>query len=139
MEYLYDNQGKLVQATKDGTETETYIYGYNNQYVIGEVQNASFQSVSSILSSSFIQKISEADSISAADWNKLFTLKKLLPQSLVTFSQYSPLIGITKINYPNGTGWGFEYDKFGRLQKKCQISSDGVKRPVEEYEYNYKQ
>jgi len=43
--YKYDNKGNITNITKKGSQTLSYIWGYNNQYVVGSISNANTNEV----------------------------------------------------------------------------------------------
>lgn len=138
MSYLYNSRGQLVQAQKDDNEVESYLYGYNNQYIIGEIENASYSKIKSVLGDSFINNIAKAtlpDSYAKELLNKLAGMNK----TLVNIYFYKPLVGLQKVISPDGSGILYNYDAFGRLSGKSFLE-DNFSSPqsLEKYLYHYK-
>ena len=131
---LYNNLGQVVQTTKDGKETETYVYGYNNLYIIGVIQNATLSEVGTYLPS--ITDIANRPT-PLAYWDSLLTLQQSLSNTQVYLYQYEPLIGICTEVKPNGLTLKYLHDGFGRLVKK-EILRNGKTEKIESYQYKYK-
>lgn len=138
MSYLYNTRGQLIQAQKDNNEVESYLYGYNNQYIIGEIENASFSNIKSVLGESLINEVANA---SSPDTYAKQLLSKLtgMNNTLANFYFYKPLVGVQKVISPDGSGILYNYDDFGRLSGKSFLE-DNFSSPqsLEKYMYHYK-
>lgn len=141
MNYKYNALGEMVEACKDNDEVETYLYGYNNQYLIAEIQNATYNQVQNILTETKIKNIGKSMFFDRA----LYDLYSSLKDATVKLYQYKPLIGVTNIISPNSTVIRYNYDGFGRLSGKDYIdnysklnNSNLTFFPIEKYYYHYK-
>lgn len=109
--YEYDINRNLIQTqSRDGLIT-SYLWGYNYQYPIAEIKNATYAQVKTALGT-------DPETISASatpDMIKIDGLRKALPLSQITTYTYQPLIGITSKTDPRGVSTRYIYDKFGRL------------------------
>lgn len=133
--WLYNHLGQVVQETKDGKEMETYIYGYNNQLMVGVIQNASLGEISPCLPS--IKSIANSPT-PLAYWDELQALRQRLSNARVTLYKHEPLVGICTEVKPNGLATNYRYDGFGRLVEKS-ILRKGENEKTESYKYKYKQ
>jgi len=121
----YDSSGNLLQYhLEDGTPV-SYIYGYNDQFVIAKIENAPYTSVSSYASN--LKTLSNLDNDDCYDngncseKNLRDALNNLRSQSslsnaLISTYTYNPLIGVTSITDPRGRTHYYRYDTNNRLE-----------------------
>ena len=135
----YDNYGNIRQYTKkDGTDV-TIIWSYNHQLPIMEIVGSTYtevcnkaknvKNISSLENASFVSETTMS-SIHA-------TLRKDLPNALVTAYTYSPWHSVSQIIKPNGEKTVYSYDGYGRLQTVLDANLSNF-RPLQMYNYNYK-
>ena len=106
------------------------MWGYNNQYLIAVLKNASYSQIATVLSID-PQKIASEPS---PDMSVIDGLRAKLPNSLIATYTYSPLIGMTSSTDPRGITTFYEYDGFGRL--KSAKDKDG--KIIQNFSYHYK-
>lgn len=135
--YTYDDRGNLVQTVKDGQETETYLYGYNSQYPVAEIQGASYNAVSQQLGTAFVASLRQSPLMSDSQWAVLNALRTQLTNAFVITYRTCPLVGVTSVTDPAGHETRFRYDSLGRLSGKG-IMHNGAQELLEEYLYHYK-
>ena len=70
----------------------------------------------------------------AADMTTINNLRTQLPNALVTTYTYKPLVGVASMTDPRGVTTTYDYDTFNRLK----MVKDNNSKPVEGYEYHYK-
>lgn len=138
----YDDKGNLLEvAIKDGAST-VYIWGYNQNYPIAIIENATYSDVESFVSN--IQTKSDLDDDNCLDSencnetnlrNAMDSLRSSLINSMVTTYTYDPLIGVTSITNPRGETIYYEYDTLNRLE----FVKDAEGNILSKNEYNYKQ
>jgi YD repeat-containing protein len=121
------------------TDKIVYIWGYNYQYPVAQIENVTFEQVKTALGSQWqtiLNRIAEANTLSVLDSTLINNLRTNtnLKDAFITTYTYKPLVGILSAKDPRGMETKYDYDSFGRLIKK---SYDG--KVVEEYNYNYKQ
>ena len=134
--YLYDSHANRVQAIKDNKEKVTYLYGYNNQYVIAVIENAEYSAVNTALGNA-ATTIAAADQPTTAQWNSINGLRSSHPEWHVTTYKWQPLVGVISMTDPAGVETRYTYDGLGRLTRKSQVV-DNSETTIEEYEYHYK-
>ena len=135
--HSYDDKGNLVQTVKDGRETETYLYGYDSQYPVAEIQNATYESVRQQLGTDFLNSLRLSPVMSDTQWTTLNGLRTLLPNAFITTYRYKPLTGMTSVIDPAGQETRYSYDSFGRLASKGIMHGNNLEL-MEEYQYHYK-
>ena len=133
--HKYDSHGNPVHITQDGAKQVIYLWGYNSQYPIAEIVNATYSEVQTAVSNLFSTSIDALATQSIPNETKLTngSLQDALPQALVTTYTYKPLVGVWKMQNPRSVVSEYVYDNFGRLQ---QIKVGG--KVEKEYEYHYK-
>lgn len=132
LEYIkYDNNGRLLQAQKPNGMPISYIWGYNNEYPIARIENATYDEVESYIAN--IQAKSNLDDDHCLDNTScnekelriiLNALRVALPDAFITTYTYDPLVGITSQTDPNGKITYFEYDDFSRMQNVKDFNGD---------------
>lgn len=130
--HKYDLKGNPLHVSNN-TKNIVYLWGYNYQYLIAEIENATYAQVVQAISGGE-STIKSLASSSNPDITPVNSLRESLPNSLVTTFTYKPLVGIlTKIE-PNGTVIKYEYDAYGRL---IYIRDVYQNKMVQSFEYNY--
>jgi YD repeat-containing protein len=138
----YENQtayGKPQSITYNDADRIVYLWGYNYQYPIAEIKNATQAEVNAFMNSVF--GVTTTDALAALaipNETKLKdgSLHKALPNALVTTYTYKRLIGISTVTAPNGTITYYDYDPFGRL-KETYLMDGSTKKTLQTYTYNY--
>jgi YD repeat-containing protein len=133
----YTQYGKPQSMIYNDAEKVVYLWGYNYQYPIAEIKNATYSEVESAVQSIF--SVAGMDALSALatpNETKLKdgSLQKALSHALVTTYTYKPMVGILTSTDPRGVTTTGEYDPFGRLQ----TIKDENNKVLENYEYHYK-
>ncbi|WP_461639594.1 hypothetical protein [Labilibaculum euxinus] len=138
----YSDSGRTISIENISGISTTYLWGYNNQYPVAKIENATYSKVEAVVNVSNIQTLSNADNDhgirgSATNEEKLRVALDALRNiagAMVTTYTYDPLIGMTSQTDPNGITTYYEYDDFGRLQYVRDHDGNIVKL----YQYNYK-
>lgn len=105
-EYRNNNLVELQQP--DGTEV-SYIWGYDNRYIVAKVVGAKYSDFESLLGLSELSPLTGA--LSSAQELSLRNLSDVM----VTTYEYNPMIGVTKMTDERGYSMFYEYDDFHRL------------------------
>ena len=124
------------------TDTVTYLWGYNSQYPIAEIKNATYEQVKSALgySDAQIESVSAQSNPDVAGIDtKLRAYFKDNIYQVATYT-YKPLVGMLTMTDPQGATTYYDYDAFGRLKETYYYENNdkGKKRKVEMYDYHYK-
>jgi hypothetical protein len=133
----YDLYGNPVYITKDNIENMVYLWSYNGQYPIAQIENATFAEVETAVKSVFsVAGIDALSALATPNETKLQggSLQKALPNALVTTRSYRPLIGMASVTGSNGMLMKYYHDTFGRLFLVRDDNQNIIKR----YRYNYK-
>ena len=121
----YDEKGNIVSASKAYDIATTYIWGYNKTYPVAEVKNATYSEVNSVT-----PNISLLEFGNTTEQQRI---RSALPDALITFYTYKPLVGLTSQTDHNGITTYYEYDTFNRLYQILNQNNKVVK----EFKYNY--
>ncbi|MDD4991981.1 MAG: hypothetical protein PHR83_07100 [Paludibacter sp.] len=131
--YKYDSKSNITQITEKGIST-AYLWGYNYQYPIAEIKNATIDKVTSLLGGiSVVNNLALSNTITDENIATLNSLKSNLPTSQITIYTYKQLVGIVRKIDPNGVVTNYEYDNFNRL-KWITDTNDNL---MKEYQYHY--
>ena len=129
----YDKYDNITEVKSRTGESEVYIWGYNGQYVIARIVNATRSLIESYGIGSLDSFASGAEP-SEADWNKLNALRNSLPQCMVYTYKYEPMVGLIETTDPKGMTLYYEYDAKGRLT----IERDNNRNMIRSYRYTQK-
>ena len=110
----YDPKGKLLMYKKPDGILVSNLWGYNNQFLIAKVENASYPQV--IATGVNLMLINDLTTSNAIILTELKKIRDGLPQAMVTTYTYDPLIGVTSITDPRGETIYYHYDNFNRLE-----------------------
>lgn len=136
VEYLrYNSLGKPVEVTVDGHHI-IYLWGYQGQYPVAVIENATYQEVQSVISQTLQEEIASAIIPASTHWSILNNLRSRLPLALVKTYTYQPLVGMLSETDPAGQTVYYTYDVCGRLTEIYRMAS-GKKEMIETYEYEY--
>jgi hypothetical protein len=136
----YEN-GNITQYHIENGPTTSIIWGYNKQYPIAKIENATYSQVSGQVAN--LQSKSDLDvdrCLETETCNEnnlrsaLTTLRNSLPNAMVTTYTYDPLVGVTSITDPKGYTIYYEYDGLNRLK----FVKDGNGDLISETQYYYK-
>lgn len=132
--YSYDeNDGRITQFTGTGDNKISFLWGYNGQYPVARVENATYSQLKSCLTSTEITNIRNGSYSNATLLSTLNKIRSTLTNSLVKTYTYTPLWGMTSETDPTGVSKYYSYDNFGRL---ISIKNDDSNL-LDEYEYHY--
>lgn len=124
----YDKKGNPIHITIDDKEEITYLWGYNYQYIVAEIKNASMDEVMGIIGD--IDKFEEANT---PDASKLYQLRTQLKNALIRTFTFDPLVGKVSETNAKGVSTYFEYDQLNRLK----YTRDYLGNIMDGYLYNY--
>jgi len=130
----YDKFGNPQYITKDNADKVVYLWGYNYQYPIAKIENATYAEVTAKISETALETIAKKLAPSTTDFTTVNNLRTQLPNAMITTYTYKPSVGILTVTDPRGTIIIYTYDFFNRLQTIKDVN--GI--TVEDYEYHYK-
>lgn len=137
--YKYDERGKINEEIKDEKETTVCLYGYNGQYIIARIENATYADVVAKISGgeSTVRSVASTSCPSADQWSSIQNLRNSLPQARITTYAYNPLVGVSAIIDPARLMTCYDYDDLGRLVKTYLVNNNRSEF-LERYDYHYK-
>lgn len=139
----YDMNGNILSISKNDNINEVYIWSYNTNYPIAKIVNGNYSTIEGLLGGwmtvkdfSLKQQPTNAE-IQSFLAPLLDNTKEETKNILVTTYTYKPLVGMTSATDPRGVTTYYEYDDFNRL-KQTYIIEAGVKKILQDFQYNYK-
>lgn len=148
----YDSKGNILEIKPADGITTSYIWGYDNQYPIAKVINATYQDITNVLGTATLTQLNNGykqvvvspgppqviyKNIALTDAEirtMLMVLQTSLTNAQVSIFTYKPLVGITSTTDVKGRNTYYEYDEFNRL--KTEKDHNG--KILSENEYHYK-
>ncbi|GGF30337.1 hypothetical protein [Flavobacterium limi] len=140
----YDDHGNPTQITSKGKATTVYIWGYEKDYPISKIENATYTPGQPNTITAAQQALIDNAVTAATGENglvaetslrdKLQLLRTGFPDAMVSTFTYDPLIGITSMTDPKGYVMYYEYDAYGRLKQV----RDKENKILSANRYNYK-
>lgn len=134
----YDTRGNPLQYTPSDGVPVSYVWGYNNQYPVAEIRNATRSAVVAALGGSTAVNSfgNQAAPTETAVMDFLSPLRSAaaLKQAQVTTYTYRLLYGISSQTDASGRTVWYDYDGFGRLWR----TRDQFGNVIEDYKYNYR-
>lgn len=126
----YDTNGNIVSVQAANNITTIYIWGYNHNYLVAKIENATLNEVKAVLGNP-IPDLGEGGLLP----QQITDLRSSpsLTKALITTYAYVPLKGMISQTDPNGVMTYYEYDSFGRLK----LIKDKDHMIVKQYEYHY--
>ncbi|MFT4222487.1 RHS repeat domain-containing protein [Dysgonomonas sp.] len=138
----YDIKGNLKQMTTKDGKSSYYLWSYNGQYPIAEINNVSnlestesaikevFGNISNINTITDKPYLNYSDTVCLRNLRNHNNLKPFFINSYV----YKPLVGVTSITDQSGLTTTYNYDDAGRLISII----DGNNKTLSSYSYQYK-
>lgn len=108
----YDEYGNILHYTLNDASQTSYLWGYQGQYPIAEIKNATYEQVKAALGGATPESLSSAVD---PQMDLVNGLRTELPQSQVSTYTYLPLVGMQSATDPRGTITKYGYDWMGRL------------------------
>ncbi|WP_459210601.1 hypothetical protein [Aquimarina rhabdastrellae] len=138
----YDAKGNLLEyypiiaegATPaediKGTPTAV-IWGYNYQYPVAKIENATYAEAIALLEVSIAELQNLDGTVLLSELNKI---RERLPQAFISTYSYKPQVGVLKMVDPKGYTMHYSYDNLHRV-KEVKDQDGNI---ITEYQYNYK-
>lgn len=131
IEYLsYDSYGNPTELKKTDGSVTSYFWGYNGEYPIARIVNATYAEIASLLSIT----VTALKTYTESNLSVMNTLRTKLPNAQVTTYSYEPMVGVKTLTDPKGYTTHYEYDDFNRLG----VVKDQEGNLLEDYKYHYK-
>jgi len=133
----FDSKGNLQESeTAAGAAKSVYLYSYQSQFPVAEINNADYNTVESLLGGFIaVQNFSNLINPDKAAIDAfLMPLRTSLPFALITTYTYKPLVGMTSSTDTKGMTTFYEYDAFQRLKTIKDQNGNILKQT----DYHYK-
>jgi YD repeat-containing protein len=108
---LYDDHENVLQLTEKSKLVKTYLWGYNDQYPIAEINGVGYYDVTSSFNASQVYTATTITEIKAIG----SSISAALPNAMVSTYAHIPMIGVAATTSPDGRSKYFSYDDYGRL------------------------
>lgn len=128
----YDSFGNIREVQSKGQPAVCYVWGYNGQYLVAEIRNASYSQVRAALTAAEMESILTSAAPTTAQLQKLDALRTSHPEWLVTTATYKPLVGMLSQTNHSGRKTSYSYNAQNHLIKVAD--DDG--NTVTEYDYS---
>jgi YD repeat-containing protein len=132
----YDDTHNPIEIYKEANYLNSFLWGYNKQYPVAEIKNATYKEVINVLGQSVIDILNNdpgTDENVRQLLQPLRTHPNFRNAQVVTYT-YQSLVGMTSMTDMNGKTMYYEYDGLGRLK----IVRDHNNKIVKFLSYNYK-
>ena len=131
----YDAKGNAVELQKNNDIKYSYLWGYNFQYPIAEIENAGYSEIVAVLSQAVLDGFNTNPGTDDQLRQALNVLRQspALQKARITTYTYNPLVGMTSKTDVNNQITYFEYDQLNRVKLIKDYQGNILKR----YEYNY--
>ena len=135
----HDGVNPIETYSRTDDRRITYKWGYNNRFIIAEIENYSSEDLSGnfglLTQLNILDDYTVITSSNRTNFNSCNqAIRTALPDTaLITTYTYNPLVGITSETDPRGVTTFYEYDSFGRLR---YIKNHNF-QVIREYRYNY--
>jgi len=136
----YDDKGNVLEVMQtDGSHT-IYIWGYNQQYPIAKIDNATYvgmptsvtNSINAIIAASNTENSNSEESSLRGLFQNLRNHSHFANAQMTSLT-YDPMVGTTSTTDPRGYTMTYIYDSFNRLVEV----RDANNKLVSDYSYNY--
>ena len=107
----YDANGNLCQYKENAGPTISAIWGYDGQYIVAKIENASYDQIEAL--PYFGQNFDLGKNGLSKDQKS--TLRDKLKQAHITFYTHKPAVGPIQISDPSGRETNYQYDTYNRL------------------------
>ncbi|AXT61474.1 hypothetical protein D1816_14305 [Aquimarina sp. AD10] len=130
MNFQKYQKDKIVEYKALNGPENVLLWGYNKQYPIAKIENASYAEIATALG----MTETELAAINEQDVETIESLRSLLPKAMITTYTHNPIFGVTSITDPRNYSMYYHYDDVGKLK---YVKDDGGK--ILSYnQYNYK-
>lgn len=134
----YNTSGNPLELKVKELPVTVYLWGYNNQYPVLEIKNATYAEVATALTQAAIDNLNNSSQTEATMEtlikNAADKLRTDLPKAMVTSYTYKPLVGMTSKTDARGIKETYTYDGMQRLQTIL----DHLNYVTKSFDYHYR-
>lgn len=132
----YDTFGNPAYITMDEATKIVYIWGYNFQYPIAQITNATYADVTTKIPVATLEAMGKRLVPTTDDWAIIETLKTI-PYAMLSTFKYKPSIGVCEMTDSRGVTNYYSYDVFGRFTESY-VKENNVKKIIQLNDYSLK-
>jgi hypothetical protein len=130
----YNKRGNIIETKNEGDGISVaYLWGYDNQYPVAKIENATYEEVKTALGYSDNKMEELAASPYYDESPDIKNLRTKLPNAQITTYTHAPGIGILTATNPSGVTVRYYYDNYGRLK----IIRNHLFNMLQKYDYKY--
>ena len=134
MVYTHGNGGNRIREVRTRGGTKTYLWGYNNSYIVAEFDQISFDDLAASGNISRLNSFPDTQNTEELRTKIAQLRTELPPNAFMKNYEYKQGIGISRVVDVNGLTISYEYDEFGRLTLVRDKDGDIIKH----YSYEFK-
>ncbi|MBK1442512.1 hypothetical protein JHJ32_21110 [Parapedobacter sp. ISTM3] len=125
----YDSYGNPLEVKKQDRQVTTYLWGYNGQYPVARIENATHAEVVAALggTSAANTVFSRLNAVNVTDAyinSTVQSLRASLAKAQVSTYTYQPLSGLSSMTDPRGITEYYKYDGLQRLKRILDFESN---------------
>ena len=128
----YDNMGNLQYIAKDDAIKVIYLWSYNKQYPVAEIEGLTYSQILNYYPQSSIDNLANTANPTVDQLNAIRTALSGINAQVTTYT-YFPLVGMVTATNPRGVTTNYNYDAFYRLMN---IKNDDA-NVLNKYIYHY--
>lgn len=128
--HSYNALGKPLEVSKANGPRISYIWGYDQQYPIAKIENASYVHIAAALGIS----VAALKNYDESNLSQINGLRNSLSTAMVSTFTYEPMVGVTEMTDPKGYTMTYLYDDLNRLKEVRNHNN----KLVSENMYHYK-
>jgi YD repeat-containing protein len=137
---LYDAYGNPLELKKKEGPITTFLWGYDGQYPVAKIENATHAEVVTALGGTSAANIAfkNFNTIGVTDTyirSTVQAIRSALSKALVAAYTYKPILGMSSLIDASGRTTYYNLDGFGRLKEV----KDTQNKTTDTYEYHYRQ
>lgn len=125
---LYDQDKLLQYVALDGL-LNTFIWGYNKEYVVAKIVGASYSQAINLVDQNILNNPPSDQALNT----ELEKIRNGLPGAMVTTYTHKPLVGLSTVTDPNGNIHYYEYD----IENRLKLIRDKNGNIITTYKYDF--
>ncbi|MCT1526431.1 hypothetical protein [Sphingobacterium hotanense] len=134
-----DDFGNPLEVKKQNLPSTVYLWGYNGQYPVARIENATYAEVLTALGGGTVAttKLTALNAVGVTEStinSTIGSIRSTLTKANVSTYTYTPLVGMKSMTDARGVTEYYEFDGFQRLKEVLDFDRNVLK----EYQYHYR-